>query len=278
MLKTYLFIPANRHDFLANIHTLKSDFFVIDFEESIATVNKTESFETLPSILIEDTMYARPFFTKTKEHKIETDFFILLVERGFRKFIIPKIDTLPELEQIAQACPSNIENLSFILLVESPRCLLQLPHILENTTLHIEAVALGSHDFALAMKMEHTAENIFFAQHQVLCIARAFDIACIDIASMDIAISPLFIEECKKAVSLGFNGKFLIHPKQIEAIHSIQWFTSNQISEAIEVYEEYLKYNENDFSLLKLHGKVYEKPHIQRIKKIIDWSKTYGNK
>ncbi len=276
MLKTYFFIPANRHDFIANIDSIDADFFILDFEESVAIANKQESIDAFPPIVIKQNYYARPYFGNT--NTIQTHFFEELIARGFRKFVLPKIDSILQLQIIADACGFNLEEISCILLVESPKCLLNLQQIIENSPLTIEGVALGSHDFAMAMHMEHTLPNLQFARQQVLCIARAYSIECIDIASMDIQASNIFIDECSQSVSLGFESKFTIHPKQLDAIKKIQWYTNEQVSEAYSIYSHIEKLDYNTFSVVSANGKLYEKPHIERFKKIIDWSRKYGNK
>lgn len=278
MLDTYLFIPANRNDFIAKIPLLKSNYFIIDFEDSVSNADKLSSIENIKTIHIHSNWYARPNISKTNSNTINLSQLEQLLTIGFKKFVIPKIDTFFEFEQIIELFKTKKIDASCILLVESPKCLIQLEKILEIADSYIQGISLGSHDFSLAMGMEHTLENIHFARQDVLMIARAYNKICIDIASMDISATHSFVEECRQAISLGFDGKFFIHPKQLESFNTTQWFTSEQIHEAKEVYAEFLKQGEQEFSLIKLHGRVYEKPHLYRIKKIIDWSKKHGNK
>lgn len=277
MLDTFLFIPANRKEFLAKIPLLESTYFIIDFEESISNTDKQNIYSNFSDLHISSKWYARPSIHFTNGN-LETESINQVINLGFKKLILPKINSFEEFKNVFLFCNSISNHFTYILLIETPKCLLELQKILDLGGTQIEGIALGSHDFSLQMKMEHTMENIEFARQSILLYARAYNKKCIDIASMDISATHTFVEECSKAISLGYDGKFFIHPKQLESFHTTSWFTPQQIHEAKEVYNEYKKIGVENFSLISLHGRVYEKPHIERIIKILDWNKKYGNK
>jgi len=65
---------------------------------------------------------------------------------------------------------------------------------------------------------------------------------------------------------------------QLEQIHSIKYYSDEEVAEARELYPKILEMMHNKTSIVKLNGKIFEKPHINRIINIINWNNRYGSK
>ena len=76
---------------------------------------------------------------------------------------------------------------------------------------------------------------------------------------------------------MGFTGKFIIHPKQIELIKGIQYYSTLEVAEAKSIYKKILEIQKGKVAVVRLNGKIYEKPHINKIIDIIKWSQDYGS-
>lgn len=278
MLKTYLFIPANRVEFLQKINQTKSNYFIIDFEESIPVNERLASFENMSGIDINDFMWARVPLNNDTENVLDFTFLEQALKSGFSKIVLPKISGIDDIRAVKTFLESNSLECEFMLLVENPSCLMNLHNILASNLLNIQGVALGSHDYCNSMGMRHTIENLSFARNLVLNLAKAYKAEAIDIVSMDLSGSNELKNECLNAFSLGFDAKFTLHPKQLEAIQSIQFYTDEEIKEAQKVYTHFENIDLQEFSVLSIDGVLYEKPHVQKIVDIIDWLKRYGNK
>ena len=63
----------------------------------------------------------------------------------------------------------------------------------------------------------------------------------------------------------GADGKFLIHPKQLEAMSEIEFLGSAEIEEVKKVVLYLSQIDVDDLSIIEVEGKYYEKPHIDRI-------------
>ena len=72
----------------------------------------------------------------------------------------------------------------------------------------------------------------------------------------------IMIRSAKEAKELGFSGKMSIHPKQVQIIHSV--FNKIDIRKMNEILAAY---EANDSGILIDNGKIYEKPHIESIRK-----------
>lgn len=278
MLSTFFFIPAHKKDFLEKIDAIHADCFILDIEESVSKNNKGLALDNLRSIEIQDNYWVRPDLNYTSKG-IDISCISACLKLGYNKFVLPKISSLKELNIISENRDiASRRDLEFILLVENPLCLVQLQEILSMSSIKITGLALGSHDYTLSTGMEHKLENLMFARQQILNFAKAYKLLAIDIVSMNISNEGAFVEECKNGFSLGYDAKFLIHPTQLDWLNKIAFFSDEEITIAQEVYNKIESFDSLEFAVVEHKGCVYEKPHLNRIKKIIEWNKNYGRK
>ncbi len=277
MLKSYFFIPANSSKFISKIDSLASDYFILDMEDAISD-NETElAFHNLETITIQENYYVRPRVFSSKNGQLDLSIMEKLLINGFSNFVIPKISEGSELaaikDCIVSSSKTDINDIRVILLVENPKCLLNINNIIESNILNIVGLTLGSHDYTNVMGMKHTHENLNFSRHLILNTAKANNIEAIDIASMNI-YDLEFGEECKSAFQMGYESKFILHPTQLKILKSAEYYSPNEVEEAKLVYSKILNMGSKDFSLVKINGKVFEKAHINRINNIIEWDRS----
>ena len=272
MLKSYFFIPASKEKFIKKIDSLRSDYFIFDLEDAISVSETKSSMDQLSKIYLKDNYFVRPRIFSIATNKLELTLFSELLNIGFKNFLIPKIIYVEELNIIKKCILEQSqeipEEISAILLVENPRCLINLERILEKSAINICGVTLGSHDYTDSMGMKHTFENLSYSRNKVLNTAKAFGIKAIDIASMNI-FDENFDQECHNAFHMGYDGKFILHPHQLEILNTVEYFTQEEILEAQQLIAEEVKLGRKNFSLININGKIFEKAHLRRAKQII---------
>ncbi len=281
MLKTYFFIPANRKKFIDNVPKTKADYFVFDLEDSVSTSELNSSLNNLKELNIEDNYFIRPRIFETN-NQINKELIETLLNLGFTNYVLPKLSCIADFENLKEILESNpkydFDHFKFILLVESPACLMNLQEIIQKRDLNLVGLSLGSHDYANEMGMQYTSENISFARNYLLNMAKAFELEAIDIASMIIKDRQAFADESLSAFSMGYDAKFILHPSQLKTISELDYYNPDEIMEALKVYDKLKDIDIDDFSILKIDGKIFEKPHLKRILKIINWNKQNGSK
>ena len=278
MFESFLFIPGNRTDIINNISNVDSDYKIIDFEDSISSDEISVSSKNLLLIKEKSNVFIRLSFY-LKKNELNVDFLDNIVKLGYRNFIIPKIDNKSQLLKIKEFLTDkkyNINEFNFILLIESSLALMTIRSILESDILNIQGAALGSFDYCLDMNMEYDISNFSWARNYLLNISKAYKIKAIDIVSMEIQSQKVIRDEIIDSFRLGFEGKLFIHPCQIKTLRNTRLFSYEQIQEAYTICSLIDKKNIQDVNVFKYMGKVYEKPHINRMINIINWHKRYG--
>jgi len=282
MLKTYFFIPANVSKFIGKAATIPSDYIVFDLEDSVAFNEIDEALGNLKCIDIRKNYFVRPALFAKNKLDVDKDMLHSLIDIGFTNFIIPKFSDILQLAKLkeifALSSLYDYHTFKFVILVEHPAGLLFLKEAVQSKQLNISALALGNYDYCNAMGMKHNLENLYYARQTILNTARAYDLSAIDIVTLDYKDREAFCSEVLNGFSMGFDSKFLIHPMQLEQIHSIKYYSDEEVAEARELYPKILEMMHNKTSIVKLNGKIFEKPHINRIINIINWNNRYGSK
>lgn len=278
MFKSYFFIPSNNQRFIEKVTTLKADYFVFDLEDSVSFDEIEEALSNLKNLKVEKNYFVRLNFYHSDD--FSSGIIDRLIDFGFRNFLIPKFESIDRLLIVKETFERNEkytrDKYIFILLVEHPAGVICLDKALQLNMLNITGIGFGSHDYCNTMGMKHTLNNIAYARLSVLNCAKAFGLEAIDIVSTDLKNDEFFIEEVRDGFSLGFDGKFLIYPKQLSLFKQVELFTKEEVDEAHLVYEQLLINKDKQVAVLKINGKVYEKPHMKRILQIVDWYKQFN--
>jgi len=280
MLHSYFFIPANNPGFISKIAKIEADNFIFDLEDSLSKSEIESGISNLANIKSIEKHFVRPAIICDEDGDFDFDIFEQLVNIGFTKFIIPKLYRISDLRQLGKDLLTRLQTdckkLHFILLVEHPACLMSLKEIISEGILNLIGLALGSHDYCNQMNMKHTLDNLAFPRQVILNIAKANNLTAIDIASVNVTNIDEFSDECYHAFSMGFDGKFILHPLQLEALKKVKYYSEVEIEEAHRVFPLIKSLGYDEFKAIKINGKVFERPHLKRILRIISWYEEFG--
>ena len=259
--------------FISKVSSLEADYFVFDLEDSITSDEIGEALANLQGLGIKENYYIRPNFYHSDDENAQLIYKI--IDLGFRNFLIPKFSSVAQLEIIRNFLDKDpnyiFQEFRFIIVVEHPAGVIDLNRAIESRLLNVTGAGLGSHDYCNIMGMQHTLSNIAFARQSVLNSAKAFGLEAIDIVSTDLKNDTGFIEEVRNGFSMGFDAKFLINPRQLELLKKVEFYSQDEVEEAMLVYDQIQKNTEKQVAVLKINGKVYERPHIKRVIQIVDW-------
>lgn len=272
MLDSYFFVPADNTKFLAKAKNIDSNFIVYDLEDAVPITKKKIAYQNIMSTKIVDKSFVRIPFTDNYYSNNEVK---QLIEKFEGRVVLPKIESSESFSKVLDIEP----NLKSILLVESPLALINLRDIVLKHASCIIGIGFGSHDFCSIMAMEHTNEFLFNYKQKLMLICKAYDIKYIDGVNLDIQNFDTFREECLQSFKLGVDSKFMIHPKQIEELKKVDFLTQREMDEIKQVNDLIDGRNIDDCGIIKFRNKIYERPHLIRIKQLAYKIKQfYGSK
>lgn len=271
-MDSYFFIPGNHPKLSEKIDTIKASKIIIDLEDSVNLTELDSVMRKIKSLEEINHLYVRPRIF-SDSNSITKEFKVLL-KFGFSKFVVPKYKTIDDLRFIERLIAKNkIQNTEIILLIENAQALFSLQKVLESVNLNVIGFGLGSHDYCLNSGLKHKIEYLNYPRFLISSLAKAYGKKSIDIACMDFTRSDIFEQELLSGFNLGFDAKFIIHPKQLDLLLKFQFFTHSEISEAQAVLTHF---ENNGFpSVFTYNGRIIEPPHIQQYRKILFWQNEH---
>lgn len=125
-------------------------------------------------------------------------------------------------------------------------------------------VAFGAEDFTRDMGARRTEESLLFARSMIVTAAKAAGIQASDTVYSNLDDGKGLIAEAKQARNLGFDGKGVINPRQIEPIHAVFSPTEQEIEEAQQIVAAAEEAEEHGLGAIAIEGKMIDKPVLAR--------------
>ena len=254
-IKSLLFVPA-KDKMLAKIPLMNADVFIIDLEDSIPEEEKEGALDRTISF-IGGLASASNIIVRINSNHVGRELSGLAKFREIG-FMLPKYEKNNPYDEYKDVLQGHYT----IALIETPSALIDLNIITKAG--YLTALAFGAEDYTAKVNMENNVDFLVFQKCMLVTYAKARDLQVFDTPSFKLDNEEEFEREVKNAVSLGFDGKMAISPKHIQFIN--ESFGSNDL--------EYMKsviarYEADGNAVVVIDGKVYEKMHINRFKRIV---------
>lgn len=142
----------------------------------------------------------------------------------------------------------------------------------------IVAISIGGEDFTASMKTTRSVEGMemFYARNAILIAARAAGVQAIDTVFSDINNTEGLIEDTKLIKRLGFDGKYLIHPRQVEPVNNVFTPNEKEIQNAVRILKALEEANKKNLGVVALDGKMIDAPVVDRAKRVIALAEASG--
>lgn len=254
-IKSLLFVPA-KDKMLIKIPSLNADAFIIDLEDSIPEIDKEEALNRTISF-VSCSRPASNIIVRINSNNAEREL-SKLSKFGEIGFMLPKY----EIDNPYDKHKALLQGHFTIALIETPKAIVNL-HDISKTT-YINALAFGAEDYTAKVNMANDINYLLFQKSMLVTHAKAYDLQVFDTPSFKLNDEAEFEKEVKNAMRLGFDGKMAISPKHIHFIN--ETFGTNDLEYMKSVVS---RYEADSNAVVVIDGKVYEKMHINRFKKII---------
>jgi citrate lyase subunit beta/citryl-CoA lyase len=185
---------------------------------------------------------------------------------------LPKADTAEIVERLDTALTEAEEELGleigrFKILpsIESALGVINCFEIAATST-RILGLAFGAEDYTASMEIERSkgGEELTNARARVVWAAKAAGIQAIDSIFADVTDADGLRRETELVKALGYTGKSLVNPRQIEVVHEVFAPKPDEIAYALQVIEAIQRAREMGTGVISLKGKMVDAPVVKR--------------
>lgn len=281
-----MFIPGNNPSMITDGHLYGSDSIMFDLEDA-TSIKEKDSARFLVYNALKTIDYGKTE-TVVRVNGLDTPFgrddIEAMVHARVNIIRLPKTDT-PEdvinadnlITEVEEKCGMEYGTIKMMAAIESPIGIINAYKI-ATASKRLVAIAIGAEDFVTNMKTNRSASGVELvaARGQLLLAARAAGLYCLDTVYSDINNTEGLIEEAKMIKQMGFDGKSVIHPRQIGIVHKIYEPTEKEIKHAIKVLYAIKEAEERGSGVVAVDGKMADGPIIERAHRVIELAKATG--
>lgn len=284
--RALLYMPGDEIRKIRKATTLGVDCICMDMEDGVAVNRKVVARETISSALqtLDFGQSERLARINPCGSGLENDDLQSVLPHRPDGIVIPKVDSAEHLswahEQISsfetdQGWPEG--SIILIAIIETAHGIINLPKIAQATP-RLKALIFGAEDLAGDIGAQRTREGweVFYARSAVVTHAAAYDLQAIDMVYIDLRDLEGLRREAQQGAQMGFAGKQIIHPNQVEPVQQAFTPDDEYIARALHILEAYASHQEAGLGAFALDGKMIDAPIVKAAERIIARARAAG--
>ena len=280
ILRSLLFVPGNKANMLEKALALAPDALVPDMEDSVPVAEKANARATIRSWLPRLAATGIPVIPRV--NALDTDWLEADLEAvvgpGIFGISVGKVrgaadiaaisQRIGALERRAGLSPSTLRLLPWI---ETAEAIVNVSAICRASE-RIVGVAFGGEDFTFDMGVERLEDDSQVAYaRQALCVAaRAAHVLALDTPYFKLRNLEGLRDSSLRAKSIGFKGRFAIHPEQIDALNECFSPSAHEIAHAERVVAAFEEAERRGRGSTSLDGWVIDVPVVKRARALLE--------
>jgi citrate lyase subunit beta/citryl-CoA lyase len=280
LLRSLLFIPGNKANMLEKAFTCTADAIVPDMEDSVPEAEKAVARDLIAEFLPRLRETGR--FVCPRVNALDTGLtqneLAAIVGRNIDAVSIGKIRTPSDISEVSQMLgalerKSGIERGTIRLIpwLETSQAIVNC-HAICTASKRIAGVAFGAEDFTNDMGIEHVVDesNLEFARSAVCIAARAAGVPALDTPYFRFRDLEGLREHSLRSRSIGFKGRFAIHPGQTDTINECFAPSEEEIDQARRIIAAYEEAESLGRASTSLDGLVIDVPVVKRARALLE--------
>ncbi len=284
--RSLLYVPGNMPGMLQNIPVFDADGVMIDLEDAVPLAEKDAARLLARSFLRTVRERDREIFVRinpldTKYAEADLREVLPALPDGIR---LPKADTPETVEKLdtllteaEERLGLPIDTFTIIPSIESAVGILNVVDTAKASP-RIVALAFGAEDYTASMEIQRSrsGEELLNARSRVVWAAKAAGVQAIDSIFSDANDMEGLRQETELVKRLGFTGKSLVNPRQIEVVHEVFRPKQQEIDEALEVMEAIKAAREMGTGVISLRGRMVDAPVVKRAARTLRTAVAFG--
>ena len=280
-----MFVPGNNPAMMADAHIYGPDSIMLDLEDSVTMAEKDAArmlvYHALKNVDYGDTeMVVRinPLNTPYGKKDIEA-----VVKAGVHVIRMPKTENAEEVKEVEREIERVEKELGclgrtrIMAAIESAEGICNA-YAIAKASPRMMGIALGAEDYCANLKAQRTPEGdeLRLARETIVVAARAAGIDALDTVYSNLNDMETFRNEVEYIHRLGFDGKSIINPRQIEIVNEVFAPTQKAIDKALTIIAAIKEAEKKGSGVIAVNGKMVDRPVVIRAERVIELAKASG--
>ena len=260
--RSVLYIPGSKDRALDKARMLQTDAIIFDLEDAVAPEAKAEARETLKEALQTDGYGKRAKIVRINALTSQWGFEDVRVLRdaGADIFLLPKVNNPTDVDALADLLDPAMP---IWVMMETPMCVFRAPEIAAHQ--RVTGLVTGTNDLTKDLGCRYRPDRLplMTALQRIVMAARASrGVVAIDGVYNRFRDGDGLKAECEQGRDLGFDGKTLIHPMQIEVTNTAFAPSESEIDLARRQIAAFEESQASGQGVAVVDGQIVENLHV----------------
>ncbi|CAM3122034.1 citrate lyase subunit beta / citryl-CoA lyase [Lactobacillus bombicola] len=282
--RTMMFVPGNNPSMIKDAGIYGADSIMLDLEDAVSLTEKDaarmlvyNAIKTVDfggaEIVVRINGQDTPFYDEDVKAMVRAGVDVIRLPKTESAAMIQKL--VKDMEVAEEEYGVEKGSIGVMAAIESAKGVLNAPEIATATPLMM-GLAVSGEDYTADMHTRRYPDGreLEFARNMVLQAARAADVYAFDTVFSNMNDPEGFYRETNYIYELGYDGKSLVNPRQIEMVNKVFNPTKDEIENAIAVQSAIREAKAKGSGVISMNGKMVDKPVVEKANRVIETAKA----
>jgi citrate lyase subunit beta/citryl-CoA lyase len=272
--RSVLYMPGSNARAQEKAKSLPADAVILDLEDAVAPDSKEAARETVCASVDGGGYGGRELIIRV--NGLDTPWGMEDVEAAAAAqpdaILLPKVESAEMVNHLENLMDKSgaLATTAIWCMIETPRGVLRVEEI-AGASKRLGALVMGTSDLVKDVHALHTPMRLPMLTSLSLCIlaARAEGLAILDGVYLDLKDEEGFRNACLQGLELGFDGKTLIHPSQVEPANKVFAPDEAEVDLSRRIIEAFAAAEKEGKGVVVVDGKLVENLHVENAKRLV---------
>jgi citrate lyase subunit beta / citryl-CoA lyase len=276
--RSVLYMPGSNARALEKARELPADGLILDLEDAVAPEAKGQARQAIVKAMQNGGFGDREVMVRI--NGLDTRWWVEDIEAAVAArpdaILVPKISNPGQLQDLAARIVDmgTDPRVRVWAMMETPLAMLNVGEIAASTLdseTRLAGFVMGTNDLAKDTRARLVPGRAPMLPWLMVCIAaaRAYGLDILDGVYNDLGNAEGFLAECRQARDLGFDGKTLIHPRQIDPCNEAFSPTPEEVEVARKMIAAFDLPENRDKGVIQIDGRMVERLHAEMARQTV---------
>ena len=279
--RSVLYMPGANERAMQKARDLACDTIIFDLEDAVAPDAKSTARAQVADVVQQGGYGYRELIVRG--NGLDTEWgahdIAAFARSPIDGMLFPKIESIDQVQAIVDTLDQHGgHQIPIWLMVETPQGVMDLIEFAGHE--RVGALVMGTSDLVKELRATHVPDrsNIGYALQHCVLTARRFDKDIFDGVHLDFRNLDTLRAACIDGKAMGFDGKTLIHPGQIEITNEIFGYAAHDIEHARQLLEVWRQALLDGKGVVVLDGKLVENLHAAEAERIVAFAEALAQR
>jgi len=272
--RSVLYMPGANARALDKARTLPADALILDLEDAVSPDAKEVARRQVVEAVAQGGYGRREVIVRVNGLNTPwgRDDVAAVASSGADAILFPKMEFPEQVQAAVEALDAagGLPDLPVWIMAETPRGMLHIDAI-AGASPRLAAIVMGTSDLAKELRVRHTLDRtgLITALSLGVMAARAHGLDILDGVCLDLSDDQGFRAACEQGRDMGFDGKTLIHPKQVGPANEVFAPAAKDVENARRLIEAWEQAKAGGKGVAVVDGKLVENLHVEEARRTL---------